>query len=182
MFSANASRPAWVRLSAIVLVACAFAGCKKDQTDAPAAGTEQAAPATEAAEQPAVASEIKEAVDTLRARRVEDHIRASQQELGRVPQEYQNLRERIIAQGIRQFNRTMEEALRAARSAQNDNTERQNADALDQTRDLVRGLESIDERLRQQTAALIEIWQSDAPESDGERRSLAHVWVPGSEL
>ena len=59
MFSANASRPAWFRLSAIVLVACAFAGCKKDQTDTPAAGTEQAAPATEAAEQPAVASEVE---------------------------------------------------------------------------------------------------------------------------
>jgi len=59
MFSANASRPAWIRLSAIVLVACAFAGCKKDQTDTPAAGTEQAAPATAAAEQPAVASEVE---------------------------------------------------------------------------------------------------------------------------
>src|SRR5690606_14795238 len=59
MFSANASRPAWVRLSAIVLVACAFAGCKKDRTDTPAAGTEQAAPAGEVAEQPAVASEVE---------------------------------------------------------------------------------------------------------------------------
>src|SRR5688572_19604245 len=100
-------------------------------------------------EQPAVARQIKEAVDTLRARRVEDHIRASQQELGRAPQEYQNLRERLITSGIGQFNREMDEALRTAQSAQDANGERRNADAMDRARELVRGMESIDERLRQ---------------------------------
>ena len=100
-------------------------------------------------EQPAVARQIKEAVDTLRARRVEDHIRASQQELGRAPQEYQNLRERLITSGIGQFNREMDEALRTAQTAQDASGERRNADAMDRARELVRGMESIDERLQQ---------------------------------
>lgn len=69
MFSAIASqRPAWVRLSAIVLVACAFAGCKKDQPDSAAAPAgEAAATAEQAAEQAAVASQVDAmSVDELR--------------------------------------------------------------------------------------------------------------------
>ena len=60
MFSAIASqpRPAWVRLAAIVVVACAFAGCGKDQADPAAPGGEQAAAADQAADQPAVSSEV----------------------------------------------------------------------------------------------------------------------------
>ena len=62
MFSANASqpRPGWVRLAAIVLVACAFAGCKKDQTDQAdaAADSQEAAPAAQGAAQPAVANQV----------------------------------------------------------------------------------------------------------------------------
>jgi hypothetical protein len=101
-------------------------------------------------EQPAVAREIKEAVDTLRARRVEDKIRMTQNSLSDTPQAYQNLNERLITSDIGQFNREMDEALRAAQSAQNSNDERRTADAMDRARSLVRGMESIDERLRQQ--------------------------------
>ena len=94
--------------------------------------------------------EIKEAVDTLRARRVEDKIRMTQNSLSDTPQAYQNLNERLITSDIGQFNREMDEALRAAQSAQNSNDERRTADAMDRARSLVRGMESIDERLRQQ--------------------------------
>jgi hypothetical protein len=101
-------------------------------------------------EQPSVAREIKEAADTLRARRIEDKIRITQNSLGDTPQEYQNLNERLITSDIGQFNRTLEEAQRAAQSARGADGERKNADAMDRARDLVRGMESLDERLRQQ--------------------------------
>jgi protein TonB len=57
MFVANAlqARPAWFRLAAVLVVTCAFAGCKKDQTAAaPDAGT---APATQAAPPPPAVSD-----------------------------------------------------------------------------------------------------------------------------
>ena len=57
MFVANAlqARPAWFRLAAVLVVTCAFAGCKKDQTAAvPDAGT---APATQAAAPPPAVSD-----------------------------------------------------------------------------------------------------------------------------
>ena len=59
MFSATASqpRPAWFRLAAILVVACAFAGCKKDQADAGAA-PEEATEAAEGTPQPAVAGKV----------------------------------------------------------------------------------------------------------------------------
>jgi protein TonB len=57
MSVANAlqARPAWFRLAAVLVVTCAFAGCKKDQTAAvPDAGT---APATQAAAPPPAVSD-----------------------------------------------------------------------------------------------------------------------------
>jgi protein TonB len=57
MFVANAlqARPAWFRLAAVLVVTCAFAGCKKDQTAAaPDAGT---APTTQAAPPPPAVSD-----------------------------------------------------------------------------------------------------------------------------
>jgi protein TonB len=57
MFVANAlqARPAWFRLAAVLVVTCAFAGCKKDQTAAaPEAGT---APTTQAAAPPPAVSD-----------------------------------------------------------------------------------------------------------------------------
>jgi hypothetical protein len=56
----------------------------------------------------------------------------------------------------------MEEALRTAQSPQNSNDERRNASAMDRARDLVRGMESVDERLRQQQ-------QSDRQQQEGAR-------------
>jgi len=57
MFSATASRPARVRLAAILVVACAFAGCKKDQADASTA-SDGATETAERAAQPAVSGKV----------------------------------------------------------------------------------------------------------------------------
>ena len=101
-------------------------------------------------EQPQVAEQVQEAADTLRRRRIEDKIRITQNSLNETPQEYQNLNERLIAADIGQLNRELEQAQGAARSGRSANSERREGEQMDRARDLVRGMESLDERLRQQ--------------------------------
>ena len=100
-------------------------------------------------EQPQVADQVQEAADTLRRRRIEDKIRITQNSLNETPQEYQNLNERLITSDIAQLNRELEQAQNAARSGRASNAERRQEDQLDRARDLVRGMESLDERRQQ---------------------------------
>jgi hypothetical protein len=101
-------------------------------------------------ENPDAARQIAEAADTLRQRRIEDKLRVTADRLRETPQEYQNLNERLITADIAELNRALEEARVAARSGRSSaDSSRRLADAMDRTRELVSGMESLDERQRQ---------------------------------
>ena len=102
-------------------------------------------------EAPGVAREMQEAADTLRTRRIEDKIRQTQELVRRqIPQQYQDANERVVAADIDALNRALEEIRVAARNRESADTSRRDAAALDRARDLVRGVESLAERARQQ--------------------------------
>jgi hypothetical protein len=101
-------------------------------------------------EAPAVSREMNEAADTLRARRIEDKIRTTQEWVRQSPPESQARNERIISSDIESVNRSLEEIRGAARAGRQADTTRRNAEALDRARDLVRGVESLNERAQQQ--------------------------------
>jgi hypothetical protein len=104
-------------------------------------------------EQPKVARELEEAADTLRNRRIEDKLRITQNSVRDTPQSYQNTNERVISGDIDRLNQALEEARVAARNSRASDKGQQNADAMDRARELVRGMESLDERRRQQQEA-----------------------------
>jgi uncharacterized protein DUF4175 len=102
-------------------------------------------------ENPEAARQIEEAADTLRQRRIEDKLRITADRMRETPQEYQNQYERLITGDIAELNRALEEARVAARSGRSAaDSSRRLADAMDRTRELVSGMESLDDRLRQQ--------------------------------
>ena len=102
-------------------------------------------------ENPEAARQIEEAADTLRQRRIEDKLRITADRMGETPQEYQNLNERLISGDIAELNRQLEEARSAARAGRTAaDSGRRLADAMDRARDLVSGMESLDERMRQE--------------------------------
>ena len=96
-----------------------------------------------------VARELEEAADTLRARRIEDKIRITQNRIGEIPPESQQANERLITADIAQLNKALDEARAAAQAGANTEGQR-SAQATERARDLVRGMESLDERTRQQ--------------------------------
>jgi len=98
--------------------------------------------------QPAAGRELAEAADTLRARRIEDKLRTTQARIRDIPPEQQEAIERMITSDIEKLNRALEEARVASQSGASDAG--RSAQAADRARDLVRGMESLDERLRQQ--------------------------------
>lgn len=100
-------------------------------------------------EQPQVADQVQEAADTLRRRRIEDKIRITQNSLNETPQEYQNLNERLIGSDIAQLNKELEQAQQAARSGRASNSQQREGEQMDRARELVRGMESLDERRQQ---------------------------------
>src|SRR6185436_15174427 len=89
--------------------------------------------------QPNVARELEEAADTLRARRIEDKIRITQNRIRDIPPESQEANERLITSDIASLNRALDEARAAAQSGANTET-RRSAQAADRARDLVRGM------------------------------------------
>ena len=97
--------------------------------------------------QPAAAHALGEAVDTLRARRIEDRIRASQQQLGMASQQYLDNLERSIGEGLNDLGQRLQKAGEASSQASAGQRQQQ---ALDRMRDLVRGMETLDDRVRQQ--------------------------------
>ena len=86
------------------------------------------------------------AADTLRGRKTEEKLRYSSGAARTAPAEWLNSTEPQIASDIADLGQRMQQAQSAA---QNGNGQRQQAQAADKTRDLVRGLESMDERMRQ---------------------------------
>ena len=94
--------------------------------------------------QPAASRALGEAVDTLRARRIEDRIRASQQALGTASQQNLDNLERSIGDGLNDLGQRLQKAADASSQASSGQRQQQ---ALDRMRDLVRGMETLDERI-----------------------------------
>ena len=88
------------------------------------------------------------AADTLRGRKTEEKLRYSSGAARTAPAEWLNSTEPQIASDIADLGQRMQQAQTAA---QNGTGQRQQAQAADKTRDLVRGLESMDERMRQRS-------------------------------
>ena len=123
-------------------------------------------------ENPEAARQIEEAADTLRQRRIEDKLRITADRVRDVPQEYQNLNERLISGDIAELNRQLEEARVAARSGRSAaDSSRRLADALDRTRDLVSGMESLDERARQQREQRAQGGERPGQQAEGQQQA-----------
>jgi hypothetical protein len=101
-----------------------------------------------ARDQGAAANKLQAAADTLRARRIPDKLRATQARIRDIPDEAQQANERIITSDIEQLNRALESARVAAQSRAPSDARRA-AELGERARDLVRGMESLDERERQ---------------------------------
>ncbi len=86
------------------------------------------------------------AADTLRGRKTEEKLRYSAGAARTAPAEWLNSTEPQIASDIADLGQRLQQAQTAG---QNGNGQRQQSQAADKTRDLVRGLESMDERMRQ---------------------------------
>ena len=97
---------------------------------------------------PRTARAMGEAADTLRSRRMEDRVQASQGGLRTVPQQQLEAFEQTIGDGLGDLEQRLQ---RAAAEAQGEGAQaRGESHVLDRMRDLVRGVESMDERARQQ--------------------------------
>jgi hypothetical protein len=97
--------------------------------------------------QPGAARALGEAADSLRSKRTEDRIRASQQQLGTASQQYLDNLERSIGEGLNDLGQRLQKAGEASSQASSGQRQQQ---ALDRMRDLVRGMETLDDRVRQQ--------------------------------
>src|SRR5262249_2571484 len=89
---------------------------------------------------------LEQAADTLRGRHVEEKVRATQQQVRSAPPDWLTSIEQQIGSDIADLGQRVAQAQSAAQSG---NGQRQQAQAADRARDLVRGLESMDERMRQ---------------------------------
>ena len=102
---------------------------------------------------------LESAADTLRSRKVEEKIRYTQQAIRNAPPDWLNSTEQQIGADIANLGEQIQKAQSVAQSA---NGQRQQTQAADRARDLVRGLESMDERMRQRA------------EQGGQQRQLEH--------
>ncbi|HKG90258.1 MAG TPA: DUF4175 family protein, partial [Gemmatimonadaceae bacterium] len=98
-------------------------------------------------DQPDAARKLQEAADAIRDNKVKEKIRYSKGFLrGRAPAEYARNFEGQIGENLDEVRQKIAEAAGSVgRSAQRDTSR-----ALDRARDLVRGMESLDERMREQ--------------------------------
>jgi hypothetical protein len=101
-------------------------------------------------DQPAVGRALAGAADTLRKRRIEDKLRVTRERVRSLSPEQQQGNEQIITDDIDQLNRALEAARRTSRETREADGGRRAADAAERARDLVRGMESLDERSGQQ--------------------------------
>jgi hypothetical protein len=97
-------------------------------------------------EQRDVSRALESAADTLRGRKVEEKLRYTQQQTRTAPADWMNSAEQQIGADIADLGQRLQQAQTAAQSG---NGQRQQAQTADRARDLVRGLESMDERMRQ---------------------------------
>ena len=95
-----------------------------------------------------VSRALSSAADTLRGRKTEEKLRYSGGVASTATPDWFNSTEPQIASDIADLGQRLQQAQTAA---QNGGNQRQQAQAADKTRDLVRGLESMDERMRQRT-------------------------------
>jgi hypothetical protein len=93
-----------------------------------------------------VSRALESAADTLRGRKVEEKLRYTQQQARTAPADWMNSAEQQIGADIADLGQRLQ---RAQDAAQAGNGQRQQAQTADRARDLVRGLESMDERMRQ---------------------------------
>src|SRR3954470_1115717 len=100
-------------------------------------------------DQPATSRAVRSAADSVRASRLENQMRAAQQMAsGRAPGTYlRDVVEPQISAGIDNLNKQLDKAQQAAGEAQN---QQKGMQSLDKTRDVVSGLESLEERVQQQ--------------------------------
>ncbi len=97
-----------------------------------------------------VSRALASAADTLRGRKVEEKLRYTQQQAGNAPPDWLNSAEQQIAADIDEFGKRMQQVQAAAQS---DAGQKQQGQAADKARDLVRGLQSMDERMKQRADA-----------------------------
>ena len=93
-----------------------------------------------------VSRALESAADTLRGRKVEEKLRYTQQQARTAPVDWMNSAEQQIGADIADLGQRLQQAQAAAQAG---NGQRQQAQTADRARDLVRGLESMDERMRQ---------------------------------
>jgi hypothetical protein len=96
-------------------------------------------------EQPDASRRLRAAADAIRRNQIQDRIRLSRASMQpNTPREYSRRVENEIQTGLDEFRRLAEEASRSVSSG-----ERRGEESLDRARNLVRGLESMQERLQQ---------------------------------
>src|SRR5206468_10807906 len=100
--------------------------------------------------------------DTLRGRKVEEKLRYTQQQTRTAPADWMNSAEQQISGDIADLGQRLKQAQDAA---QGGNAQRQQAQAADKARDLVRGLQSMDERMRQRSE------QQNRQQQNGQRQN-----------
>jgi hypothetical protein len=93
-----------------------------------------------------VSRALETAADTLRGRKVEEKLRYTQQQARSAPADWLNSAEQQISGDIADLGQRIQQAQAAAQAG---DSQRQQGQAADKARELVRGLESMDERMRQ---------------------------------
>src|SRR5258708_10297492 len=100
-------------------------------------------------DQPPTARAVRSAAHSVRSTRLENQKRAARQmAAGKAPAPYlRDVTEPQIGRGIDNLNKQLEQAQAAANAAQN---QQKGVQSLDKTRDVVSGLQSLEERIQQQ--------------------------------
>jgi hypothetical protein len=93
-----------------------------------------------------VSRALETAADTLRGRKVEEKLRYTQQQAQTAPADWMNSAEQQIGADIATLGQQVQQVASAAQSGEG---QKQQGQAADKARDLVRGLQSIDERMKQ---------------------------------
>jgi hypothetical protein len=102
-------------------------------------------------QQKASAQQLADAAQALRDRKTEEKIRASQAQIQYSSPEYAKAMEESIGGDIADLGQRLENASKAASEGQQEG--QRQAQALDRTRELVNGMESLAERMRQRQEA-----------------------------
>ncbi len=92
---------------------------------------------------------LSTAADTLRGRKVEEKLRYTQQQTRTAPADWMNSAEQQIGADIADLGKRLQQAQTAGQTA---NGQRDKAATADKARDLVRGIQSMDDRMQQRLA------------------------------